>query len=123
MSLALAGLVLLVAAVFDWGLVLLHGAVYYPVCWQAAAAGGGTGVSDHEPGAAALRGARWRRDRTGPDRDRYGASEASVLRDTGNTLRDPMTNAPVLIVEWQAAAPLLPPGLPGRMTRWRRLLP
>ena len=31
-----------------------------------------------------------------------------VLRDTGNTLRDPMTNAPVLIVEWQAAAPLLP---------------
>ena len=34
-SLALAGLVLLVAAVFDWGLVLLHGAVYYPVCWQA----------------------------------------------------------------------------------------
>lgn len=35
-----AGLVLLVAAVFDWGLVLLHGAVYYPVCWQACCCGG-----------------------------------------------------------------------------------
>ena len=75
-SLALAGLVLLVAAVFDWGLVLLHGAVYYPVCWQALLLVAALGYLITEPSAAALRDARWRRDRTGPDRDRYGASDA-----------------------------------------------
>lgn len=32
----------------------------------------------------------------------------TALRDTGNTLRDPITNAPVLLVHWTVAGRLLP---------------
>ena len=31
-----------------------------------------------------------------------------ALIDTGNTLKDPMTNEPVLVLDWSAAARLLP---------------
>ncbi len=32
----------------------------------------------------------------------------SALRDTGNTLTDPMTGAPVLVADWERVLPLLP---------------
>ena len=35
----------------------------------------------------------------------------TALRDTGNTLTDPLTGAPVLTVYWKALRPLLPKGL------------
>ncbi len=35
----------------------------------------------------------------------------SVLLDTGNTLTDPVTGRPVLVADWQALLPLIPPGL------------
>ena len=107
-SLALAGLVLLVAAVFDWGLVLLHGAVYYPVCWQALLLVAALGylITSLVLRRCAMHGG----GEIEQARIETGTAHLTlpVLRDTGNTLRDPMTNAPVLIVEWQAAAPLLP---------------
>lgn len=107
-SLALAGLVLLVAAVFDWGLVLLHGAVYYPVCWQALLLVAALGylITSLVLRRCAVHGG----GEIEQARIETGTAHLTlpVLRDTGNTLRDPMTNAPVLIVEWQAAAPLLP---------------
>lgn len=52
----------------------------------------------------------------------------TALRDTGNTLRDPVTNRGVLVAEWQALRPLLPPeaaaGLTaGQLARPDDLLP
>lgn len=108
-SLALAGLVLLVAAVLDWGMVLLYGAVYYPVSWQALLCIAALGYLAAEfvlrrcamHGGGEIREVKIETQR--------GAVTLPVLRDTGNTLRDPVNNTPVLVVEWQAVRELLPP--------------
>lgn len=38
-------------------------------------------------------------------------AELTALRDTGNSLRDPITGSPVLVAQWEAAERLLPMGL------------
>lgn len=37
--------------------------------------------------------------------------ELTALRDTGNSLKDPITGSPVLVAQWEAAERLLPGGL------------
>lgn len=107
-SLALAGLVLLVAALFDWGLIILNQTVYYPVNAPALIITAGLGylAADfalrrcaQHGGGEVLQATVWLEEQK---------AVLSVLRDTGNTLRDPMTNQPVLIVYWKAVQSLLP---------------
>ena len=40
----------------------------------------------------------------------------TALLDSGHSLTDPFTGAPVLVVEWQTAYPLLPRGIRGRIS-------
>lgn len=107
-ALALAGLVYLVALLFDWGLVILNQTAYYPVSAPALLMTAGLGYllfqlalrrcAQH--GSAELAAVVIRTEE--------GQVRLTALRDTGNTLRDPMSNTPVLIVDWRAVASLLP---------------
>ncbi len=105
---AFAGLALLCVQLFGTGLLLLGGSAYYPVSAfgllvMAAAVyllaqGVFARLFQHGgkqivPLTLLLAGA---------------AAPVRALRDTGNTLCDPMTGEPVLVVSWQTAARLLP---------------
>ena len=107
-SLALAGLVFLVAAVFDWGMVILNQTAYYPVNARALLITAGVGYL-----AANLALRRCVRHTGGellPVQIQVGGRcvQIMALRDTGNTLVDPLTGQSVLIVDWLAVRPLLP---------------
>ena len=106
-SLALAGLVQLVALVFDQGLIVLNRRAYYPVSAPALLITAGVGYLAAQ---TVLR----RCIRHGGElarvtvRTPMGQVQFTALRDTGNTLLDPLTGRPVLIVDWQAVKPVLP---------------
>lgn len=108
LSFAFAGLVLLSAQVFGGGLLLMGSGAYYPVSLPAllllaalaylvselafsrlAEHGGGEII----PLTLTLGGR---------------SVELNALRDTGNTLRDPITNERVLVISWEAAERLMP---------------
>ena len=107
-SLALAGLVLLVAAVFGWGLVILNQGAYYPVSWPALILTAGLGylAADLFLRRAAQHGGAELVQTVICVQDKR--AQITALRDTGNTLLDPMTGLPVLIVYWKAVAQVLP---------------
>lgn len=107
-SLALAGLVYLVALVFDQGLILLDHRAYYPVSAPALLITAGLGYLAMQ---LALR--RCAQHTGGQIAQVTVCTEAgqvhlTALRDTGNTLRDPLSGAAVLIVERRVLEPMLP---------------
>ena len=105
---AFAGLVLLCTQVFRTGLVLVGGSAYYPVSFFGLVL----------VAAAAYLAARLVFSRLFqhggrqivPLTVRLGAREAPIraLRDTGNTLCDPITGEAALVIDAQTAAQLLP---------------
>lgn len=108
LSAAFAGMALLCVQVFGTGLVLVGGSAYYPVSafglllMAAAVYLPARGVFSH----LGAHGGR----QIVPLTLRLGARQITVraLRDTGNTLSDPMTGEPVLVLSRDAAAALLP---------------
>ena len=90
-SLALAGLVYLVALLLDWGLVILNGVAYYPVSVPAlvVTAGLGYGLLQLALRRCAQHGGGEIKPVTIWVGDRQ--AQLTALRDTGNTLRDPLT--------------------------------
>ena len=109
LGLALGGVLTALSLALDARIVLLGGTVCYAldlpslVLASGAAFGvtalcfsglGGHSGGDIVPAQAALGGR---------------AIRFSALRDTGNTLRDPMTGAPVLVADFALARELLPP--------------
>lgn len=109
LSAAFGGLVLVLVQFLGAGLLLVNGTAYYPV----------SGRLLLMTAAAVYILARTVFARlvqhTGDElvRVELTSGEKTVrltaLRDTGNTLRDPATNRPVLVCEWQVAGGLLPP--------------
>ena len=108
LSFAFAGVVFLLTEIFNVGLVFLNGAACYPVSGRALVLTAAavyllvrtvfTRLTAHGGGLV-------------PVELRMGERTArmTALRDTGNGLRDPVTNQPVLVADWRAARPLLPP--------------
>ena len=107
-SFVFCGAVLLAAQLFGTGLLLLNGSAYYPVSAGALLLLAGllyllsrltfAGIGEHGGGELvpltfALNG------RT---------LSLCALRDTGNTLRDPITGEPACVANWQGARTLLP---------------
>lgn len=107
-SLALAGLVYLVALFFDQGLILLNRRAYYPVSAPALLITAGFGY------LAAQLALQRTMQHTGGQIARVtvdipaGQVLLSALRDTGNTLRDPLRGTPVLVVEREALESAIP---------------
>jgi stage II sporulation protein GA (sporulation sigma-E factor processing peptidase) len=107
-SLAFAGLALLCAQLFGTGLLVLNGSAYYPV----------NGLSLLLMACAVYLLSRLVFARIGE----HGGGElvgvkvrlggrticARALRDTGNTLKDPITNERVLVAGWELLKALLP---------------
>lgn len=112
LSAAFGGLILVLVQLLGAGLLLVNGTAYYPV----------SGRLLLMTAAAVYILARTVFARlvqhSGDDlvRVELTSGEKTVkltaLRDTGNTLRDPATNRPVMVVEWQEAGGLLPPSAP-----------
>lgn len=109
LSAAFGGLILVLVQVLGAGLLLVNGTAYYPVSGRlllmTAAA---VYILTRTVFARLVQ-------HTGEElvRVELTSGEKTVkltaLRDTGNTLRDPATNRPVLVVDWQTASGLLPP--------------
>lgn len=111
LAFAFGGLVLLVATLFDTGLVLLHGAAYYPVSFAALILIAGITYL-----LAALLFSRVAMHGGGEIQSvcvQVGQAQTTlrVLRDTGNTLREPITGQRVLIADWPVIRSLLPPAV------------
>ena len=109
LSAAFGGLILILVQFLGAGLLLVNGTAYYPVSGRlllmTAAA---VYILSRTVFARLVQ-------HTGEElvRVELTSGEKTVtltaLRDTGNTLRDPATNRPVLVCEWQVAGGLLPP--------------
>lgn len=107
LSFGFGGLVVLLTSVFGTGLLVLRGTAYYPVDAK-------TLVLT----AAAVYLAAWlllnrTTEHAGglvPVELRLGDRRVTVmaLRDTGNSLRDPLTNRSVLVADWEVARSLVP---------------
>ena len=106
-SLAFAGLALVCAQLFGTGLLILGGGAYYPV----------SGLSLLLMACAAYLASRLVFARAGEHAGglvamqvRLNGRTAAVraLRDTGNALRDPITNERVLVAGWELLQTLLP---------------
>ena len=114
LSLALCGLVLGLSALLGAQIWLLDGRAYYAVGFGTLVL---TAGALYCAGALVLRGAAARAGaEIVPVTLRLGQRQvqAALLRDTGNTLRDPFSGRPVLVLGWRTAAQLLPPGLRSR---------
>lgn len=106
---AFAGVVLAVVEVMGTGLLLMDGGAYYPVSARALLL---TAAAVYvlsrtvfaqlvrHTGGEVLPVELW----AGPR-----SVKLTALRDTGNTLRDPVSNQEVVVTEWQTARGLLPP--------------
>lgn len=108
LSAAFAGLVLALDCVTGGSAVLLGGSAYYVTSFQALVLLGG---ACYLLCSLALRGILLHSGaELVPVMLRLGKKTVSLtaLRDSGNTLRDPVSNAPVLVVQWQVARRLLP---------------
>ena len=106
-SAALAGAAMLAVQVFRVGALLLPGGIFYPLRAR--------GILLLAALCCMLCQLVFSRvtahsGRLVPVTIRAGGRSLSLtaLRDTGNTLRDPMTNEPVLVTDWRAAARLFP---------------
>ncbi len=109
LSAAFGGLVLILVQFLGAGLLLVNGTAYYPVSGRLLLVTAAAVYILSRTVFARLV------QHTGEElvHVELTSGEKTVkltaLRDTGNTLRDPATNRPVLVCEWQAAAGLLPP--------------
>lgn len=109
LSFAFGGVAMAVAQVMGSGLLLLNGAAYYSLSAKALVLTAGAAYA-----AAWLLFSRAAEHKGGdlvPVSARLGEKTVQfrALRDTGNTLRDPLTNQPVLVAEWQLLRELIPP--------------
>lgn len=115
LSLAFGGLVLAMLQIFGTGLMLVHGAAYYPVSAGALAL---TAAAVYLLARTVLsRVARHTGGELVELELRFGPRSArlTALRDTGNTLTDPASNRGVLVAEWPVAKALLPPSAAGAL--------
>ena len=109
LSAAFGGLILVLVQVLGAGLLLVNGTAYYPVSGRLLLVTAAAVYILTRTVFARLV------QHTGNElvSVELTSGEKTVkltaLRDTGNTLRDPATNRPVLVVEWQEAGGLLPP--------------
>lgn len=109
LSLAFGGLVLAMLQIFGTGLMLVNGAAYYPISAGALVL---TAAAVYLLARTVLsRVARHTGGELVELELRFGSRSArlTALRDTGNTLTDPVSNRGVLVAEWRAAKVLLPP--------------
>ena len=108
LAFCLGGVTLLFVQLLGTGLLLLSSGAYYPVSMAGLLTLAGSlyliayvvfsHIAEHGGGEIV------------PVTLSLGAHSVQVraLRDTGNTLRDPITNERVLVTDWQTAASLLP---------------
>ena len=108
LAFCLGGVTLLCVQLLGTGLLLLSSGAYYPVSMAGLLTLAGSlyliayvvfsHIAEHGGGEIV------------PVTISLGAHSVQVraLRDTGNTLRDPITNERVLVTDWQTAASLLP---------------
>ena len=108
LAFCLGGVTLLCVQLLGTGLLLLSSGAYYPVSMAGLLTLAGSlyliayvvfsHIAEHGGGEIV------------PVTLSLGAHSVQVraLRDTGNTLRDPITNERVLVTDWQTAASLLP---------------
>ena len=108
LSVAFCGVVIAMMELLGSGLMLLHGTAYYPVSAQSLLLTAAAvyilarmvfaRITEHSGG-----------DLVDVELNTGGRSvKLKALRDTGNTLKDPVTNRSVLVVDWQVAKALLP---------------
>ena len=111
-SSALAGTLLLAVRIFSLELVLFRGMAVYPLTAKVLILlAGAFYLAGAVFAAGALR--HFSRELV-PLRLGFGGKEISVsaLRDTGNTLCDPMTGKPVIVLEWDRGEELTGASLP-----------
>lgn len=115
LSFSFAGLVLAMTGLFGTGLVLVRGAAYYPV---GAASLVLTAAAVYLIARLLLRSTAEHAGGLVPVEVTAGGRRAvfTALRDTGNSLRDPMTNRSVLVADWEVAKQLLPADLAAALT-------
>ena len=103
-----AGLVLAVTQLTGTGFLTLSGGSYYPVSAQALAAVGAVSLAVCRLmfSSCAQHTSRAFEELTLVLGDQKVHLRALI--DTGNTLKDPLSNEPVLVADWAAAAKLLP---------------
>lgn len=109
LSAALGGVVLLVVNVFGTGLAVVGGVAYYPVSALSLLL---TAAAVYLVSKVALRGLAQRTPAelvTIKLGNQGKTQEITALYDTGNSMKDPVTNRGILVVDWDAAAFLLPP--------------
>jgi stage II sporulation protein GA (sporulation sigma-E factor processing peptidase) len=107
-ALGFGGLTFLCTQLFGTGLLILNGSAYYPVSLPALVLLAGSvyllsrlafcGLWEHGGGEI----------RTITLRLNGRAERVRALRDTGNTLKDPMTGERAIVAEWRVAGRLLP---------------
>lgn len=107
-ALGFGGLTFLCTQLFGTGLLVLNGSAYYPVSLPALVLLAGSvyllsrlafcGLWEHGSGEI----------RTITLRLNGRAERVRALRDTGNTLKDPMTGERAIVAEWRVAGRLLP---------------
>ena len=107
LSLAMGGMVLLLSGVFGAGIWLLEGRAFYAVGAPTLVL---TAGAFYLGAWLLLQGSMGHTGGLVPARLRLGdaVTELTVLRDTGNTLRDPFTGRAVAVVERQVIERLLP---------------
>lgn len=116
LSLAFGGMMLVLVNVLGTSLMLIHGAAYYPVSGRALVLTAAalyllsrtvlSCVVQHSGGELV------------PVEISAGPRKVALtaLRDTGNTLKDPVTNQSVLVADWQVARQLLAPEVADALT-------
>ncbi len=109
LSCAFGGVVLLVVNVFGTGLMVVGGSAYYPVSGWALLL---TAAAVYLVAKVALRGlaSQLPAELVTVRLEHQGeVATITALYDTGNALKDPITNRGVVVLDWQAAPFLLPP--------------
>lgn len=116
LSFAFGGIMLVMVNVLGTSLMLIHGAAYYPVSGRALVLTAAVvyllsrtvlaRIAEHS-GAQLVPVEIFAGDRR---------TSLTALRDTGNTLKDPVTNQSVLVADWHVARQLLPPEVSAALT-------
>lgn len=109
LSAAFGGLILVLVQLLGAGLLLVNGTAYYPVSGRLLLLTAAAVYILAKTVFARL--VQHTGDDLVPVELTSGGKtvKLTALRDTGNTLRDPATNRPVLVAEWRAVGSLLPP--------------
>lgn len=111
LSCGFGGVVLLVVNVFGTGLMVVGGSAYYPVSGWALLL---TASAVYVVAKTALQGlANHLPAELVPIKLEHQGKTATVtaLYDTGNSLKDPVTNRSVVVLDWKAVPFLLPPNV------------